>query len=153
MSSSSSYSIPKFSHSITSNKMSGSPLSNAAISYSSQNASRRSSSDHYAEPTTETATVYANFEKPRSYSRNSNSSIAGTRGLFTTVSGKNKKPLANEDARTDNDSINKDPDVPPAEFQNRKGTQSRKNSTNNKLHNSNLNDDDDDLLFFMGDSN
>lgn len=152
MSSSSSYSVPKFSHSITSNKMSGSPLSNNAISYSSQNPSRRSSSDHYAEPTTETATVYANFEKPRSYSRNSNSSIAATRGLITTISEKNKKPLDNEHASTDHDSINKDSEVPTAEFQNRKITQSRKNSSNNKHHNSSLNDDDDDLLFFMGDS-
>ena len=159
-SSSFAYSIPKFSNSINSNKTSVSSVSNQAISFSSQTASRRPSIDAYAEPTTETSTVYANFEKPKSYSKNSGSSVAIARNMYSSTSPKTKSPLEHEAARLEHvvtdESIKKSGNyISSFDNQNSKMNENLKdcNSSNqNKNQHNNLNDDDDDLLFFMGDS-
>ncbi|XBW35263.1 hypothetical protein QEN19_000828 [Hanseniaspora menglaensis] len=157
-STSSVYSMPKFYNSLTSNKFSGSPGSHTNISYSSQNVSRRTSIDRYAEPIIETSTIYANFEKPKSYSKNSSSSLSTSKKITHTKNNKKKHLLEHQETPVnlvngDSESIN---DTALLNDQNKNDFDIGKSSKfNNQLKHPNIsmNNDDDDLLFFMGDSN
>jgi len=128
-SASSSYSIPKFSHSLNNgNRYSGSPGSNLVHSLSSNIASRKASIDNVSLAIADTSAVYADFEKPKSnLIKNNNTSLQQI--PFNDSNNGNTKQDNTEITDKNND-----------------------HDDGRKFQHSSYNDEDD-LLFFMGDSN
>lgn len=128
-SASSSYSIPKFSHSLNNgNRYSGSPGSNLVHSLSSNIASRKASMDNVSLAIADTSAVYADFEKPKSnLIKNNNTSLQQI--PFNDSNSGNTKQDNTEITDKNND-----------------------HDDGRKFQHSSYNDEDD-LLFFMGDSN